>query len=144
MRTPIESLPSSDVDAAPATSEHGESPIRMSPILGRPIRQDGLDTLGISTQTLAEDALEAGRWELAAELAAYFVTEIRIMNDVLFTWIADILDFRLSRETTLQPRDGSDRAGRVPGLRTGPRRPRSGTGWPSPTSGPTTRPRPWS
>ena len=81
----------------PAASHPGDSPIRVSPILGRPIRQDGLDTLGISTQTLAEDALDAGRWELAAELAAYFAAEIRIMNDVLFTWLGDILDFRLSR-----------------------------------------------
>ncbi|MET0773716.1 MAG: hypothetical protein ABWZ82_11570 [Candidatus Limnocylindrales bacterium] len=78
----------------------GESPIRMSPILGRPIRQDGLGTIGISTQTLLEDAVAAGHWALAAELATYYVAEIRIMNDVLFTWIADILDYRLSREAT--------------------------------------------
>ena len=73
----------------------------MSRILGRPIRQDGLDSIGISTQTLIEGALEAGRWDLAAELAGYYVTEIRIMNDVLFTWIADILDFGLSREVSV-------------------------------------------
>jgi hypothetical protein len=73
----------------------------MSVTLGRPIRQDGLETLGISTQTLAEQALATQRWVLAAELVAYYVTEIRIMNDVLFTWIADILDYRLSRETTI-------------------------------------------
>ena len=79
----------------------------MSPILGRPIRQDGLDTLGISTQTLAEDALAAGRWELAAELTRYYLTEIRIMNDVLFTWLADIIDFRLSRGTTVQVGTGT-------------------------------------
>src|SRR6187399_163080 len=83
-----------------ASSDPSESPIRMSRILGRPIRQDGLDSIGISTQTLIEDALEAGRWELAAELAGYYVAEIRIMNDVLFTWIADILDFRVSREAS--------------------------------------------
>ncbi len=73
----------------------------MSPVLGRPIRQDGLDTIGISTQTLLEEALAAGHWDLAAELAAYYVAEIRIMNDALFTWLADIVDYRLSRETTV-------------------------------------------
>ncbi len=73
------------------------SPIRMSAILGRRIRQDDLRTLGISTQTLAEEALRDSHWDLAAELADYFVTEIRLMNDVLFIWLADILDFRLSR-----------------------------------------------
>ena len=69
----------------------------MSPILGRRIRQDDLSTLGISTQTLAEDALRQGHWGLAAELVEYFATEIRIMNDVLFVWLADILDDRIAR-----------------------------------------------
>jgi hypothetical protein len=69
----------------------------MSEILGRRIRQDGLDTLGISTQTLAEEALQQGSWELAAELAEYFASEIRIMNEILFVWLADILDFRIGR-----------------------------------------------
>ena len=99
--------------------EPGESPIRMSPILGRPIRQDDLATLGTSTQTLAEDALLAGRWELAAELTKYFVVEIRIMNDVLFTWLADILDFRLARETAASTRPRRHPPGRLPGVRAG-------------------------
>ncbi len=34
---------------------------------------------------------------LAAELARYFVSEIRTMNDVLFVWLADILDYRLGK-----------------------------------------------
>ena len=46
------------------------SPIGMSPTLARPIRQDGLETLGTSTQTLIEDAVASKRWELAAELTA--------------------------------------------------------------------------
>ena len=73
------------------------SPIGISPILARPIRQDGLETLGISTQTLAETAIAEGHWELAAELTGYFATEIATMNAVLFMWLSDILDFRLER-----------------------------------------------
>lgn len=73
------------------------SPIRESEVLGRPLRQDGLATLGISTQTWIEAAVEEGRWELAAELTDYFAREIAIMNDVLFVWMADILDYRLAR-----------------------------------------------
>ncbi|MFV2063023.1 MAG: hypothetical protein ACC726_05855 [Chloroflexota bacterium] len=76
---------------------HPESPIGYSDVLGRRIRQDDLATLGISTQTLAEDALRDGHWDLAAELVRYFVSEIRIMNEVLFVWMADILDYRLAR-----------------------------------------------
>ena len=36
------------------------SPIRHSEVLGRPIRQDGLATLGTSTQTWLEVAVEEG------------------------------------------------------------------------------------
>lgn len=83
------------------------SPVAVSPILGRRIRQDGLDTLGISTQTLAEDAIRAGRWDVAADLADYMASELRIMNDVLFVWLADILDARLARESVLVPELGT-------------------------------------
>ena len=73
------------------------SPIRHSEVLGRPLRQDGLDTLGTSTQTWAEVAIEEDRWSLALDLAEYFRREIAIMNDVLFVWLADMLDYRLVR-----------------------------------------------
>jgi len=73
------------------------SPIRHSEILGRSLRQDGTETLGASTQTWAEIAIEEGRWGLALELVEYFAREIAIMNDVLFVWLTDILDYRLGR-----------------------------------------------
>ncbi len=73
------------------------SPIRHSEVLGRAIRQDGLATLGMSTQTWIEVAVGEGHWDLAIELGGYFAREIEIMNDVLFVWLTDILDFRLAR-----------------------------------------------
>ncbi len=73
------------------------SPIHHSEVLGRRLRQDGLDTLGTSTQTWAEVAIEEGHWELALELIEYFAHEISIMNDVLFVWLTDIFDYRLAR-----------------------------------------------
>ena len=73
------------------------SPIAHSAVLDRPLRQDGLETLGISSQTWAEAAIEEGQWELALELTEYFAREIAIMNDVLFVWLTDILDYRLAR-----------------------------------------------
>jgi hypothetical protein len=63
------------------------------PILGRVIRLDDLDTLGISTQTLAEQAIAEGRWEEAAALVAYYHDEMRIMHGILTTWIKDILRY---------------------------------------------------
>ena len=56
----------------------------------------------MSTQTLAEEALEGGDWDLAAELTEYFVSEIRRMNDVLFVWLADILDYRIGRAAPIE------------------------------------------
>ena len=73
------------------------SPIAPSPTLGRPLRQDGLGTLGISSQSLAEAALEQGHWDLALELADYFRTEIGRLNEILFIWLTDILDYRLAK-----------------------------------------------
>jgi hypothetical protein len=84
-------MPSIRPDGWPA------SPIAHSEMLGRALRQDGLATLGISTQTWAEVAVEEGRWGLALELTEYFAREIAIMNDVLFVWLTDILDYRLAR-----------------------------------------------
>ena len=84
---------------SPGIRPHGwpASPIRHSEVLGRPLRQDGLETLGVSTQTWAEVAIEEGHWGLALELTEYFAREIAIMNDVLFVWLTDILDYRLAR-----------------------------------------------
>jgi hypothetical protein len=92
----MSAIPPADIHGVPQVPG---SPVAVSPILGRRIRQDGLDTLGISTQTLAEDAIRAGRWEVAADLADYMSSELRIMNDVLFVWLADILDARLALES---------------------------------------------
>lgn len=77
------------------------SPIGWSEILGRRIRQDDLSTLGISSQTLAEQAIERGEWALAAELVEYFSNELRIMNGILFTWLSDILDYRVNKEAPI-------------------------------------------
>ncbi len=79
------------------------SPIGQSDLLGRRLRQDGLQTLGISTQTWAEVAVAEGRWSLALELVEYFSHEISIMNDVLFVWLTDILDYRLARAGAAEP-----------------------------------------
>lgn len=74
-----------------------ENPLRRSPTLGRIIRQDGVETLGTSTQTLFERAALEGDHEIAARLLEYFWDEISRIGDILFIWIEDILTFRMRR-----------------------------------------------
>ena len=56
-------------------------------------RLDDLSTLGVSTQTLAEEAIARGDWEQARSLVDYFYEEMRIMHGILTTWIRDILRY---------------------------------------------------
>jgi len=64
-----------------------------SDAIGRVLRLDDLSTLGVSTQTLAEDAIARGDWEQARRLVDYFYEEMRIMHGILTTWIRDILRY---------------------------------------------------
>jgi hypothetical protein len=72
-------------------------PLVHSEVLGRVIRQDGIATLGTSTQTLVGQALDDGDWELAGELVSYFWEEMWRIGEALFCWLEDIVDFQLER-----------------------------------------------
>ena len=65
--------------------------------LGRTLRMDDLETLGTSTQTLAEEAIQAGRVDEAVALVDYFHQEMRIMHDILITWLTDIVRYIIVR-----------------------------------------------
>ncbi len=64
--------------------------LEFRPVLDRVIRMDDLDTLGVSTQTLAEEAIAGQAWTQAAELVRYYYEEMRIMHGILTTWLQDI------------------------------------------------------
>lgn len=66
-------------------------------VLGRLLRTDDLSTLGISTQTLAEEAILAGRTDEAMALVDYFHQEMRIMHGILVTWLTDISRYVIAR-----------------------------------------------
>ena len=66
--------------------------------LGRQLRMDDLQTLGVSSQTLAEEAILAGRKEEAIALVDYFHQEMRIMHDILITWLEDIVRYILAHQ----------------------------------------------
>lgn len=67
------------------------SPVRWCDALGRRIRSDDIDSLGVSTQTEAERYLALGEWEVAADLAGYFLEEMARINAALYTWLTVIL-----------------------------------------------------
>lgn len=77
--------------------------LAFSKSLGRKIRQDDISVLGISTQTLFELAIEQEDWDHAAELAQYFCDEVEIIGQALYTWIKDILTFRLNELALPEP-----------------------------------------
>ncbi len=66
-------------------------------VLDRMLRTDDLSTLGVSTQTLAEEAILAGRTEEAIALVDYFHQEMRIMHSIMITWLTDISRYLIAR-----------------------------------------------
>jgi hypothetical protein len=73
------------------------NPLGHSILLDRTIRQDGIETLGISSLTLAERAAADGDRALAMALVGYFWEEMVRMGAILFTWMESIYAFRMLR-----------------------------------------------
>lgn len=74
-----------------------DNPLVHSELLGRVVRRDGVETLGTSSLTLAEQAARRGDTAVAAQLLAYFGDEMVRMGGILFTWIESIATFRMRR-----------------------------------------------
>lgn len=74
--------------------------LEYSPRLDRMLRLDDLDTLGVSSQTLAEEAVQTGRVDEALALVDYFHQEMRIMHDILITWLTDIERYIIAHSGT--------------------------------------------
>lgn len=67
--------------------------------VARAMRLDDINTIGISTYTMLEDAIRAGRRAEALALADYYLKELRIMHNILMTWAQDIMRFMFKRDT---------------------------------------------
>ncbi|MFN8492882.1 MAG: hypothetical protein U0350_35085 [Caldilineaceae bacterium] len=67
--------------------------------VGRLLRMDDIDTIGVSTYTLLENLIQEGRKPEALVLADYYHRELRIMHNILMTWAQDIIRFMVKRDT---------------------------------------------
>jgi hypothetical protein len=73
-----------------------------SETLGRTLRLDDIETIGVSSQTLAEEALAEGKTVLAMNLVRYFHTEMRIMHHIMRTWIHDTVRYLIQKAGTTE------------------------------------------
>ena len=58
--------------------------------LGRAVRQEDIDELGVTTQSKLVEAIEEGRDEDAKRLAAYTIAEGKSLHDLFCDWIWDM------------------------------------------------------
>ncbi len=68
-----------------------------SAAIGRELRLDDIETIGTASQTLAEQAMDAGRRDEATTLINYYLREMQIMHGILTTWIQDIIRFIMEK-----------------------------------------------
>jgi len=88
--------------------------LRHHPELGRPIRADDWEGLRLGTARLLEAALAEGRGTEAADLAAFFVTEARVIHDIYAQWRRDTC--RYLADHGLTPTEIAAEDARVRGL----------------------------
>ena len=67
--------------------------------VGRVMRMDDIDTIGVSTFTMLENAFQSGHTAETLALADYYLKELRIMHDILMTWAQDIIRFMIRHDT---------------------------------------------
>jgi hypothetical protein len=82
-----------------------------SEVIGRELRLDDIDTIGVSSQTLAEDAIRGGRDEEAVTLVNYFLREMQIMHGIMTTWVKDIIRYIIEKSGSAPGMDAAASAG---------------------------------
>ena len=92
--------------------------IEHSDAIGRALRLDGIESIGTSTQTLAEAALAAGDDAAFVTYTHYFLREMQIMHGILTTWIEDISRYILEKSGAEAGLEVSGAAGIVRFLKT--------------------------
>lgn len=64
-----------------------------SKVLGRLLRKEGIEDLGVGTPRKIEEAIDAGRIDEAKKLVQYMRKEFEIVHDIYAQYVQDILAF---------------------------------------------------
>lgn len=83
-----------------------ETTIEFSEVLGRRVRLGSWEDQSISTYGKIKEAMESGDWDLAADLADYFIDEAQVCFSLYRQWINDLRTYLLYAGT---PSDDVDR-----------------------------------
>lgn len=67
--------------------------LEFSHILGRMIRAEGIEELGVGTPRKINELIDAGRKEEAKAMVDYFRTEFLVVHDIYVQYVQDILAF---------------------------------------------------
>ncbi len=76
--------------------------------LGRLLREDDIETIGKSTYSFIEEAIETDRPEEALSLLPYYLKELQIMHEILMIWAQDIMRYLIRFDTGTENRIADD------------------------------------
>ncbi|MBX3082333.1 MAG: hypothetical protein KF716_11925 [Anaerolineae bacterium] len=91
-----------------------------SATIGRTLRLDDIDTIGISSQTLADALIDSGKHDDARALIDYFLAEMQIMSKIMWTWAEDIIRFIIEKSGAAAGADVTASAGIMRTFKTQP------------------------
>ncbi|MBV9940020.1 MAG: hypothetical protein JO150_16060 [Acidobacteriaceae bacterium] len=67
--------------------------LQFSNILGRMIRKEGIEELGVGTVHVIDDLIDKGRSEEAKAMVEYFRTEMQVVHDIYVHYVQDLLAY---------------------------------------------------
>jgi len=67
--------------------------------LGRLLREDDIETIGKSTYSFIEDAIQNEHSQEALSLLPYYLKELQIMHEILMIWAQDIMRYLIRFDT---------------------------------------------
>src|SRR5215472_5774389 len=67
--------------------------LEFSNVLGRMIRKEGIDELGVGTVRVINGLIDQGKTEEAKAMVDYFRTEMLVVHDIYAQYVQDILAF---------------------------------------------------
>ncbi len=73
--------------------------LEFNELLGRSLRVDDIETIGQSTYSFIEEAIQNERAEEALTLTPYYLKELQIMHEILMIWAQDIMRYLIRHDT---------------------------------------------